>query len=231
MTSLNWWIKESSLSKKDIQLCADIWDHSNEETADQILHELGVDHSWIESGGYMKADCGNGFFSMKLKYQRMIVNDFEEYNGSCDMASETFNEMIYQVKNPKDMYQTERWWLGMDIIDREDLFNKYETEEMLLDDCSLEWNKIEHHIQWFIHEVRMIELFPYIDLGNGWHKAKLKALDQKRKPKNYKVTCWHCGNSDQKVLSFDEAFECTKCDELLWIGDGGYVEQVEGIYQ
>lgn len=220
-------IKKSKLSAKDLNMCAKIWDHTNEETADQILHELGVDYSYIESGSYMKADCANGFFSMKIKYQKMLLDEFENYDGNYNGKSETFNDMIFQVKNPKDMYQTELWWNNLDPEDKGEIFLNDGSNSFVDDNdcCSLKWNELEHHVQWFLHEVRMETFFPYVKIG---HSYKVHA---KTKPKNYKVTCWHCGNSDQKVLSFSEAFECTKCDELLWIGNGGYVEQVEGIYQ
>lgn len=53
-------------------------------------------------------------------------------------------------------------------------------------------------------------------------KEQKKALDTK-------VTCWSCGQKT-KILSFDEAFQCCECGELLWIGEGGF-NKVGEIYK
>jgi len=77
-----------------------------------------------------------------------------------------------------------------------------------------------------------------VSVPNGSKKKRRKTITKakpkpkpKPKPKNVKVTCWHCGNEDQKIQSIDEAFTCTNCQEDLWVGEGGYVEQVGGIYR
>ncbi len=49
--------------------------------------------------------------------------------------------------------------------------------------------------------------------------------------KNVKVTCWHCDYANQKIKTFEEAFDCDKCGELLWVGDGGFVEVKVGVYR
>lgn len=53
---------------------------------------------------------------------------------------------------------------------------------------------------------------------------------ERQKALNTNVTCWHCGNEDQKIQSIDEAFPCTKCDEDLWVGDGGF-NKIGGIFK
>jgi len=58
-----------------------------------------------------------------------------------------------------------------------------------------------------------------------------KQPSKKKLMKNVKVTCWHCGNADQKIISFDEAFMCDKCKELLWTGDGGFEEIKVGVWK
>ncbi len=58
-----------------------------------------------------------------------------------------------------------------------------------------------------------------------------KQPSKKTLMKNVKVTCWHCGNADQKIISFDEAFMCDKCKELLWTGDGGFEEIKVGVWK
>jgi len=53
----------------------------------------------------------------------------------------------------------------------------------------------------------------------------------KKSIKNIKVTCWHCGNKDQKILSLEEAFKCDKCHDQLWTGDGGFEEIKVGVWK
>lgn len=63
-------------------------------------------------------------------------------------------------------------------------------------------------------------------------KNKLKKPKTKTKSrKNIKVKCWHCGNPDQVIKSYDEVFSCDKCDEQLWTGDGGFEEIKVGVWR
>lgn len=43
--------------------------------------------------------------------------------------------------------------------------------------------------------------------------------------KKVRVECWHCGDKKQKIQSIEEGFHCTNCNDLLWCGDGGYIEK------
>jgi len=64
-------------------------------------------------------------------------------------------------------------------------------------------------------------------------KAKLIRTPREKereKALSTNVTCWHCGNEDQKIQSIDEAFPCSKCDEDLWVGDGGF-NKIGGIFR
>jgi len=61
-------------------------------------------------------------------------------------------------------------------------------------------------------------------------KDKIKVRKQNETRKKARVVCWHCGNKDQKILSLDEGFNCSKCGELLWTGDGGYEEKKVGVW-
>jgi len=82
------------------------------------------------------------------------------------------------------------------------------------------------------------------DYLKGWRVCKSKTIKQilmdkpkTSKPKrsvskkNIKVTCWHCGDTNQKILSYEEAFMCDKCKELLWTGDGGFEEIKVGVWR
>jgi len=44
------------------------------------------------------------------------------------------------------------------------------------------------------------------------------------------VKCWHCDDPNQKILSIEEVFKCTKCGESLWVGEGGY-EKKMGVWK
>ncbi len=54
---------------------------------------------------------------------------------------------------------------------------------------------------------------------------------KKKLLKNVKVTCWHCGNKDQKIISEDKPFKCDKCQEDLWTGEGGFEEIKVGVWR
>jgi len=60
---------------------------------------------------------------------------------------------------------------------------------------------------------------------------KNKVKRPKQNKKNIKVKCWHCGNPDQLIKSYDEVFSCDKCGEQLWTGDGGFEEIKVGIWK
>ena len=126
---------------------------------------------------------------------------------------------ITKSKIPKDMTQTEKWYKTLS-------YSEVETLSTVIGlDLYEEWNENEHHVQWKIHEY-------YQKNEKNEKKSTLKSTLRKAKSKsNVKVTCWHCGNKDQKILSFEETFDCDKCKEPLWIGSGGYVEKMGGIYQ
>ncbi len=118
---------------------------------------------------------------------------------------------ITKSKIPKDMTQTEKWYKTLSYSEVETL------STVLNQDLYEAWSENEDHIKWKIHE---------------YYQKNEKMIKVKNvKPKNVKVTCWHCGNKEQKILSFDDTFDCDKCKEPLWIGSGGYVEQVGGIYR
>ena len=69
----------------------------------------------------------------------------------------------------------------------------------------------------------MIDVMLKADLINTpKEKEQKKAIDTK-------VLCWSCGQKT-KILSFDEAFQCCECGELLWIGEGGF-NKVGEIYK
>ncbi len=61
-------------------------------------------------------------------------------------------------------------------------------------------------------------------------KEKIHVRKQKEAIKKARVTCWHCDYANQKIISFDKGFDCDKCGEFLWIGDGGYTEKKMGVY-
>ena len=54
-------------------------------------------------------------------------------------------------------------------------------------------------------------------------KEEMKALDST-------VKCWSCDDPNQKIVSVEHAFPCSKCGELLWTGEGGF-EKVGDIYK
>ena len=54
---------------------------------------------------------------------------------------------------------------------------------------------------------------------------------KKKLLKNVKVTCWHCGDKDQKIISEEEPFKCDKCQETLWTGEGGFEEIKVGVWR
>ena len=47
--------------------------------------------------------------------------------------------------------------------------------------------------------------------------------------KKIRVKCWHCGNNNQKIISYEKVFSCDKCHEELWTGEGGYTEKNLGV--
>ncbi len=118
---------------------------------------------------------------------------------------------ITKSKIPKDMTKTEKWYKTLSYSEVETL------STVLNQDLYEAWNENEDHVQWKIHE--------YYQKNVNKIKAKSKSR------LNVKVTCWHCGNKDQKILSFEDTFDCDKCKEPLWIGSGGYEEKMGGIYQ
>lgn len=48
--------------------------------------------------------------------------------------------------------------------------------------------------------------------------------------KKVRVKCWHCGFTNQKILSYEKVFSCDKCQEELWTGDGGFTEKAIGVW-
>lgn len=70
-------------------------------------------------------------------------------------------------------------------------------------------------------------LMSHYDDRKGIKKPKVKPKTKK----NVKVKCWHCGNPDQVIKSYEDVFSCDKCKESLWTGEGGYQEISVGVWR
>ena len=117
---------------------------------------------------------------------------------------------ITKSKIPKDMSQTEKWFKTLSYSEVDTL------STVINEDLYEKWSENEDHIKWKIHEY-------YIE-----NEKPIKKKSNSRV--NVQVKCWHCDES-LKLVSFDKAFKCPSCNEMLWTGEGGYIEQVGGIWK
>jgi len=192
---------------------------------DKILRELSLDPEDTTNNA-------NGFRNMYRNYQNILIREYKKILDDKPTKSETFKGLVEQNENPKDMTLTKKWWNSeskygeaQDICEKIFSDDPGKSNDLLNDISKLNWGKLDDEIKWKIHEYRMEQLG--ISLNTKKVKTEKPVIE---KPKEYKVECWHCGDKDQTLdLNNDQAFECSVCKELLWRGNGGFVE-VEGIY-
>ena len=271
--------KTKGYTSERLNKCADIWDNLTEEIGDQILHELGVDDKTIQTQDYIKPrTSSNGFWAMLPKFRKIIFDEYTNYDGNYHKVSETFNDIIYQIANPKILMErnalrkhnqgtgypkqiqeiADFWRTSLESLNEEgDVVSVHEKilNELGLDSTNYSdigskitnFSNMKKEYQIKIYEscydvmykeiiksktlaecIESVELIP--DKYNVNPKPKSKQAKVKpKKPINLNVMCWNC-ETQTKILSLSEAFDCNNCKEKLWIGDQGY-EKVGDMYR
>lgn len=81
-------------------------------------------------------------------------------------------------------------------------------------------------------KIRIKKYYGHFHNTKGSSKPKPRKVSVKKNNFNkIKVKCWHCNDPDQKIQSEEKAFDCSKCGELLWIGEGGFEEITIGVWR
>jgi len=188
------------------RIAGNFWDNLDETIRDQIMFELDREPKDIDEEmqkKYPDVDMKSWEYLPSI-FKRKFEKDYVNYDNS---KSETLSGIRFQWDNPKNMEQTETWFNGLEYPYLEETFGKSY--------CQILWEDLEDDQKWNVHEVRLENMSPPIILKENISLVKEKLLTEK-------VTCWHCGYTEQKILSDAEVFKCDKCHDLLWTGDGGY---------
>jgi len=201
------------------------WDSLNKEVQDQIMHELKYDPSILHNQS-------NSFENLPSMLKRIhLIKYFDDFENS---ESETFKGIRWQMENPNDMTETGKWYDRLDEVEISNILD--------LSWSHTEWKDVDDDMKWVVHKKRMRKMKIRIS------KTKILSLNQSsacvsrekerqlkteraKAMKNVKVTCWHCGNTDQKIQSQTEPFKCNSCNEDLWTGDGGFLEIKVGVWR
>jgi len=210
--SLSWGNLRIKITKKIHEdrlkrIAGNFWDNLDQTIRDQIMFEL--DH---EPNKDLDDEMQKKYPDEDMKcwdmmpsiFKRKFEKDYVNYDKS---KSATLREIRFQHDNPKNMEQTETWF--------SDLEYPYLVETFGKSYCQILWEDLEDDQKWNVHEVRLENMSPPIILKESISLIKEKRLTEK-------VTCWHCGFTEQKILSDSEVFKCDKCHDLLWTGDGGF---------
>jgi hypothetical protein len=189
------------------RIAGNFWDNIDQSVRDQIMFELDYEPNKklddeIEKK-YPDEDmkCWDMMASI---FKREFEKNYVDYDNS---KSKTLKEIRFQHDNPKNMEQTETWFSDLEYPYLEETFGKSY--------CQILWEDLEDEQKWNVHEVRLENMSPPIILKESISLLKEKRLTEK-------VTCWHCGFTEQKILSDVDVFKCDKCHDLLWTGDGGF---------
>lgn len=195
---------------------AESWDRLDETVCCDILDELNYD----PEVAYQKQ-----FRNLGDKVQKLIAKDYLAKNPT----SKTIKEIVVLTEDPRNNILTGQWWDNLDEQIKEDIAQAICKNKNMtwVDDEYERWDRLENDIKSELHEHRLKQIGISLTSKTTKSKRSVKVISKK----NIKVTCWHCDYADQKILDYDEAFDCDKCGELLWVGVDGFVEVKVGVYR
>ncbi len=194
---------------------AESWDRLEETVCSDILNELNYD----PEVAYQKQ-----FRNLQDKLQKVIAKDYLAKNPT----SKTIKEIVVLTEDPKNNILTGQWWDNLDEQIKEDIAQAICKDQNMtwVDDEYERWDRLDNDIKSQLHEHRLKQIGISLT-SKRTTKRSVKVISKK----NIKVTCWHCDNPNQKILDYDEAFDCDKCGELLWVGVDGFIEVKVGVYR